>query len=130
MMWKAKKGEKMPYDIKKEWPRLKKELIRVSQEAVDLAKKGEKELVKITQTGKMHVDSTALTLKKEHLLYLIGKEYVQAKCPCEPTSSLKKLLNEVDHVDKQMASLKKKMKGKGKGSSKARGTRSAQAKRK
>jgi len=70
---------KVQIDFKKEWPRLKKELARVSKEALVLAKKGEKHLVALSKQGKKQMDITTLTLRREHLYHLIGKEYVFSK---------------------------------------------------
>lgn len=97
------------YDFKKEWPEIKKQLVKLSNEALDFAKKGEKEIVRISKQGKLHVDATALTLKKEQLYHRIGKEYIKAKCPDAPTSKLKKLINDIHEVDRKTAALKKQM---------------------
>jgi len=101
---------KAKYDLKKEWPRLKKELVRVSQEAMNLAKKGEKEIVKISKKGKLHVDVTALTVKKEQLFHLIGKEYVKGKCPPAQTPKIKKLVSELNKLNREITGLRKKIK--------------------
>ena len=100
------------YDFKKEWPKIKKELVQISKEAIKLAKKGEKELIKISHKGKMQIDSTALNLKKEHLYHLIGKEYVRNNCPSTQSAKIKKLIHEVKKLDKLIAVLKRKIKAK------------------
>ena len=101
------------YDFKKEWPRIKKELTKVSQEALALAKKGEKELVRVSHLGRLHVDSTAVRLKKEHLYHLIGKEYVRARCPGTKTPRLKELVEELRALEQDSRKLARQMKGKG-----------------
>jgi len=98
------------YDFKKDWPKMKKKLIAMSQEAVQLAKKGEEELVKFSHKSKLHIDATSLTLKKESLFYQIGKEYVRAKCPGTKTAKIKKLIGELEAVVKAERSLKRKIK--------------------
>jgi hypothetical protein len=98
------------YDFKKEWPKIKKKLMEVSQEAVVLAKKGEVELIKFSQKSKLHVDAAALNLKKEKLFYQIGKEYVRLKCPGEKTGKLKSLVDELDAVSLEEKALKRKIK--------------------
>ncbi len=97
------------YDFKKEWPKIKKQLTQLSNEALDLARKGEKEIVRLSRRGKLHVDATAIAVQKERLYYLIGKEYIKAKCPGELTLKLKQLVGEKDKLDKNMAVLKKRM---------------------
>lgn len=111
------------FDIKKEWPKIREQLISVSQEALTLAKKGEGELVKFSQQSRLHIDSTALNLKKEHLFHLIGKEYVKAKTPGPQTPKLKKLLAEFDALEKHQRSLKRQFKAAGAGKKTARKTR-------
>lgn len=98
------------FDFKKEWPKIREQLINVSQEALTLAKKGEGELVKFSQQSKLHIDATALNLKKEHLFHLIGKEYIKAKAPGPQTQRLKDLLAEFDALEKQQRLLKRKIK--------------------
>ena len=96
-------------DYKKEWERTKKQLVVFSKEMAELAKKGEKEFVKFSKRSKLHIDSTAIGLKKEHLYYQIGKEYVVSNTPAEPTPKLKKLIDEVRKSDKQQKELKTKL---------------------
>lgn len=93
------------YDFKKDWPYLKDELKRISEEAMKMVKKGEEEITRYSQIGIMHLDATALKLKKEHLYHLVGKEYVQAGCPKEPTAKLQKYLVELKKIDKDIKDL-------------------------
>jgi len=98
------------YDFKKEWPRIKKELMRLSQEAMVMAKKGEKEFLRFSQKSKLQLDITALKLRQDHLCRMIGKEYLRAQCPAEPTVSLKKSVQEWNKIDKEIKDLKRKIK--------------------
>ena len=95
------------YDFKKEWKKTRNQLVKFSKEAADIAKKGEKELLEFSRKGKLHVDATAISLKKEHLYYLIGKEYINAKTPAQPTAKLTKLLNEVKKADREQRAVKR-----------------------
>ena len=97
------------YNFRKEWPKIKRQLVKVSQDALTLAKKGEKEIVRLSQVGKVHVDATALNLKLEHLYHLIGKEYVTAECPPAPTPKLKGWVEECLKIDKDIKELKKRL---------------------
>ena len=97
-------------NFKKEWPKIKKQLLDFSQQAVHMAKKGEKEFVRLSHRGKLHLDSTALSLKREHLYHLIGQEYVRAKCPAKPTAKLKQLIEEVDQIEKEQKALGRQIK--------------------
>lgn len=99
----------MRYDFKKEWEKTRDQLAKFSKEAVEIAKKKEKELVEFSRKSKLHVDSTAISLKKEHLYYLIGKEYANAKVSAQPTPKLTKLMNELKKADKEQRVLRRKI---------------------
>ncbi|MCK5215750.1 MAG: hypothetical protein KAR05_10410 [Candidatus Omnitrophica bacterium] len=94
------------YDFKKEWPKIKKQLMQYSKDALELAKKGEKELVRVSKKGKRHLDMTALNLKREHLYHLIGKEYVKAKCPGPQTPKINQLIQDLNKIEEDMKVLR------------------------
>jgi hypothetical protein len=96
--------------FQKDWPKIKKQLLDFSQQAVQMAKKGEKEFIRLSNRGKLHINSTALTLKKEHLYHLIGQEYIRAKCPATPTAKLKQLVEEIGKIDKDQKTLDRQIK--------------------
>lgn len=98
------------YDFKSEWPKIKKKLVNLSQEAMVLAKKGEEELVKFSHKSKLHIDATAFRLKKEKLYYRIGKEYVKTGKLKEISITMKKMLEELKDIEKGESALKKEMK--------------------
>ena len=84
------------HDFKKDWEKARKQLDLFSKEAMVLAKKGEQEFIKLSHRSKLHLDSTAIDLKREQLYYLIGKEYVKANAPAQPTAAMVKLLDELE----------------------------------
>src|SRR3989338_1713925 len=96
-------GAIMPkeHDFKKDWEKARQQLNQFSKDALVLAKKGEKEFIKFSHRGKLRLDSTAIDLKREQLYYLIGKEYVKAQTPAQPTSAMTKWLEELERIDKQ-----------------------------
>jgi len=98
------------FDFKKEWPRIKQQLTKLSGEAMVLAKKGEEELVRFSRQSKVYVDTTTLNLKRDHLLRQVGAEYVKAKCPGPQTAKLKQLLKELAHLKREERALKQQMK--------------------
>ncbi|HQP10393.1 MAG TPA: hypothetical protein PKV41_03305 [Candidatus Omnitrophota bacterium] len=100
------------YDFKKEWEKTRDQLAKFSREAAKVAKKGEKELVKFSRRSKLHIDATAISLKKEHLYYLIGKEYTKEGMPAEPTPKLSKLINDLKKADRDQQALDRKLKQK------------------
>ncbi len=97
-------------DFKKEWERVREQLAKTSQEAIKLVKRGEEELVKFSRRGKLHIDSTTLDLRRERIYYLIGKEYVQAKAPQQPTAALTKFLDELSKINEEQGTLRSKLK--------------------
>ncbi|MFA5260930.1 MAG: hypothetical protein WC450_06875 [Candidatus Omnitrophota bacterium] len=100
------------YDFKQEWPKIKKELTRVSKEALKMAKRGEAEIVKFSKVGKVHIDSAALRLKQEHLFHLLGKEYTNADFPGPHSPKMKKLIAEYHKLEKDLGQLQQNLKSK------------------
>ena len=98
------------HDFKKDLEKAKQQLGQFSKEAMVLAKKGEKEFLKFSHRGKLHLDSTTIDLKREQLYYLIGKEYVKAKAPTQPTATLTKLLDELEKIDKEQRTVRNELK--------------------
>ena len=98
------------FDFKKEWEKTKKQLMKFSQEAANIAKKGEQEILEFSRKGKLFIDSKAISLKKDTLYKQIGEAYVRLKDPLKPTAKLKRLVDEVKKIDKEERSLKKQLK--------------------
>lgn len=105
-------GAIMPkeHDFKKDWEKARQQLNQFSKDALVLAKKGEEEFIKFSHRGKLHLDSTAIDLKREQLYYLIGKEYVKAKAPAQPTTAMVKLLDEIERIDKEQKAVRSELK--------------------
>lgn len=97
------------YDFKKEWEKAKVQLVKFSQEALQVAKKGEKGIVELSRVGKLHLDATALNLKREQLYYLIGKEYVGSQSSQKPTEKLTHLLEDFEKTEREHKALKRKI---------------------
>lgn len=100
------------YDFKKEWEKTRIQLAKFNKEAFKVAKRGEKELIAFSKRSKLHIDATAISLKKEHLYYLIGKEYAKENIPTQPTAKLTKLVNELKKAEKDQGILNRKLKAK------------------
>jgi len=98
------------HDFKKEWEKTRTQLAKISQEAIKVAKRGEKELLEFSRKSRLHMDTTAINLKKERLYYMIGKEYAYAKNPEKSTPKLTKLVNELKKANTQQLALKRKLK--------------------
>lgn len=100
------------YDFKKEWEKTRIQLAKFNKEAIRVVKKGEKELIALSRKSKLHIDATAISLKKEHLYYLIGKEYAKTNGSTQPTAKLTKLMNEIKKANKDQQALNRKLKAK------------------
>lgn len=98
------------YDLKKEWPKIKEKLIAMSKEAVVLAKKGEEQLVTFSKQGRLRIDSTALSLKKDRLFVRIGKVYVKFQKDGGQSAQMKKLLAELVQLEKEERMVKRRLK--------------------
>jgi hypothetical protein len=97
-------------DLKKEWPKMQAELVRIGREAQKLAKEGERELRYFTQQSKLQVDKGALALKKEHLFYLVGKQYVKDGASAVPGATLKELLEQLVKLEDEEARVAQQLK--------------------
>jgi hypothetical protein len=97
-------------DFQKEWPKIRKQLQDIGREAAKLAHKGEEELVKISKKGKMRLDATSINLKREKLYYELGKTYAKEGFPGAGSPALKKIVGEIEKLESQSRSLKRKLK--------------------
>jgi len=93
-------------NFQKDWETIRKKLVDFSEDALKLAHKGEKEIVRLSAEGKKALDSATLSMKKEQLFYLVGKEYIKAKCPGQPNARISKLLEEFNTLEKKQRKLK------------------------
>ena len=98
------------YNLKEEFAKTKAQLNKFSQEISKMAKKGEEEFVKLSRQSKLHLDSTTLTLKKEHLYHLIGREYSKLKDKNRPSAALTQFLAELESAEKEQRVIQKKIK--------------------
>ena len=97
-------------DYKKEWATLKNGLNQFTHDASLTIKKWEDEVVKFSKKGKIHLDKGALNLKKEHLYYLIGKEYIKNEALEQTSGHLKKLVSEFKKAEAAETQLTNKLK--------------------
>ena len=88
-------------DFHKEWEKAKKALTVFSQQALKVGKEWEKDVERFSKQSLLHIDQTAASLKKEHLFYLIGKEYIRTRNTSKGSAKLRGLLNEFKNLDKK-----------------------------
>ena len=63
-------------EIKKIWGDTKKNLLRLGQETVKLARKGEKEIIRASKIGKIQLDILGIKRRREILHQQIGAKVV------------------------------------------------------
>lgn len=97
----------MPVDFKEEWPLIRAQLLKLSQEALHLAKRGEDKIFKLSKDGKKKLEEAYRSLRREHILYLIGKEYVAAGTPGKKNPRLKELLTILSEMPEKIRPRKK-----------------------
>ena len=71
------RSKKNKEKIDKLWKQAKQSLSKLSQESIKLAKKGEKEIVRATKVGKIHLEILNLKRKKDTLYQEIGKKVIE-----------------------------------------------------
>jgi vacuolar-type H+-ATPase subunit H len=95
--------EKTKIDFNKIWQETKEQLVQLSKDTTDFLKRGEEEISKVSGQAKKNFENMVLKLKKEQLFYFVGKEaYKLLKNKRVPKASLKKLIEEVKNIDKQI----------------------------
>jgi len=96
--------------VTREWEKTRIQILKLSKKGIVIAKKGEKEIIKLSRKSKLHIDTTALGLKKERLYYMIGKEYANTKSKDRTSVKLTKLVTELNKTNKQQDTLRRKLK--------------------
>ena len=101
------------YDVKQEWEKTKKQLVRFGHEVGELVRKGEDEIIHLSQKGKIQIEATTTTLKKEKLYYQIGKEYVALSDVSKPSDGPEEIDGAIPHkLEREQKSLNTKLKKK------------------
>lgn len=103
---------KVKNDFNHERPKIKKQLLNFSKHAIDMVQKGKEEFVRLSQKGKLHLNVTTLSFKKNHLHHLIGQEYTMAKCPSTPTPKFKQLVEKLSKIDQEKKAVERQIKSK------------------
>jgi len=99
-------------EMQKAWADTSRNLRALGEETKKIAKKGERELVKVSKKGKIQMDIWGLNVKKERLVYQIGKKVVeQSKKGKMRTDVLRRMCQKVDVLDGRILNDKTKIKG-------------------
>ena len=93
-------------EFKRVWSKTKKQLLKISDDAIRLAKKGEKELIKLSEKGRIQLEITLLNFKKEQLFYKIGKVAAKQAKVFKQNKKLEKLYKEFLKINRQLAKQK------------------------
>ena len=101
------KSKKKKEKIEKLWKQAKQSLSRLSQESIKLAKRGEKEIVRATKVGKIHLEILNLKRKKDTLYQQIGEKVAVLQRENKiDAPGLKTFCSKVDSLESQIKSKK------------------------
>lgn len=107
----VKKRIDIPNEVTKIWQEARENLRALGQKTMRLAKKGEKEVVRASQIGKLQLDVVSLNLKKENFFRQAGKRAyeMQLKKSGVDPSKLTSLFNQITKLDRQIKTKKSKV---------------------
>ena len=101
------KGKKKKEKIERLWKQAKQSLSKLSQESIKLAKRGEKEIVRATKIGKIHLEILNLKRKKDSLYQQIGEKVVELQRENKiDAPGLKTFCSKVDSLEDQIKTKK------------------------
>jgi len=101
------KSKKKKEKIEKLWKQAKQSLSRLSQESIKLAKRGEKEIVRATKIGKIHLEILNLKRKRDSLYQQIGEKVIVLQRENKiDAPGLKTFCSKVDSLESQIKSKK------------------------
>ena len=104
---KSKEKEKKKEKIERLWKQAKQSLLKLSQESIKLAKRGEKEIVRATKIGKIHLEILNLKRKKDSLYQQIGEKVVELQRENKiDAPGLKTFCSKVDSLEGQIKTKK------------------------
>ncbi len=100
--------KKLREDAKEVFEKAKDKFREIGKETSVIAKRGEKELAKITRLGKAEVGILSLNIRKNRLYYEMGKKaYDLYKRDKLSTASLKKLCSSIANIEKGLRTNKR-----------------------
>jgi len=101
------KSEKKKEKIERLWKQAKQSLSKLSQESIKLAKRGEKEIVRATKIGRIHLEILNLKRKKDSLYQQIGEKVVELQRENKiDAPGLKIFCSKVDSLEGQIRTKK------------------------
>ncbi|MBL7198332.1 MAG: hypothetical protein ISS47_09585 [Candidatus Omnitrophica bacterium] len=94
-------------NIEKMWPEVKDKLYKIGKDALELAKYGERKVIKLSKKSKLQFELVTLQLKREHLYYKLGKEtFSLLKKGVIKNKKLKSIYNLILNLNKNINSSK------------------------
>jgi hypothetical protein len=107
----AKKRIDIPGEVTKIWQEARENLRALGQKTMRLAQKGEKEVVRASQIGRLQLDVVSLNLKKENVFRQAGKKAYEMnlkKSGVDP-AKLTSLFNQITKINRQIKVKKSKV---------------------
>ena len=93
--------------VEKIWPKTKKELEKIRENAKSLINKGESYIKTLSEKSAERTKKISLSLKKEQLYYKLGKQLVQLpKSKWNSNKKINDLVKEIKAIDKIIRKIK------------------------
>ena len=90
-------------ELKKFWEQTKINLAKLAKETRKLAQKGEKEVIRVSKVGKLHLDVLGLKKKRDNLAQQIGEKIIELDSENKiELTELKPLCDKVRTLDGQI----------------------------
>lgn len=107
----AKKKIDIQKEVAKIWQEAKENLKKLGQKTMQLAQRGEKEVVRASKIGKLQLDIVSLNLKKENIFRQAGKKAYEMKDKKGEIASAKlnSLFGQIDKINHQVRAEKAKI---------------------
>lgn len=103
-----KKRLDIPKEVAKIWQEAKNNLRILSEKTLNLAQKGEKELVKASRVGKIQLNIVSMNLKKENIFRELGKKTYEMHIEQEQVepAKLTVFFSQIDKLNQQIKAKK------------------------
>jgi len=107
----VKKKVDISEEAAKIWQQAKENLKELGQKTMNLAQKGEKEVVRASKVGKLQLDIVSINLKKENIFRLAGKRAheMHSKKRHIESAKLASLFSQIDKLNQQIKATKAKI---------------------
>jgi len=103
------KKKEMHEEMNKFIGQVKENWHKLSEKAGEVAKKGEQGIMKASTIGKLEIEAMGLSLKKDKLIYEMGKKIYSAKSDAEIQDIIKQDVTGIKKIDTEIKAKNKKV---------------------